>query len=177
MTGAVIEGRVLKGILINDAPNDTPPITYSVAKIPGEGAYTFTAKASAGPHTSLAPIAGHTIEVVVADATGSVVLLTSGGGPVSQAASEAALGNLRFVFTPAGRMAVGAMVTIGVAPGWTAFREDNGDGQSDPGEVSVGAKASMDVAPALITLTATEAWTPADRITVDYRMVSVPACR
>ena len=74
------------------------------------------------------------------------------------------------------------MVTIAVpmnadsaSAGWTAFREDNGDGQSDPGEVSVGAKASMVVTPALITLTATEAWTPADRITVDYRMVSVPA--
>ena len=173
--GAEIEGRVLKGNLNNDAPNDTTAITYTVAKIPGAGSYTFSAKATAGPHTSLAPIAGHIIEVVVADATGSVALLTSGGAPVTQASPKAALGNLRFVFTPAGRMAKDAMVTIAVPTGWTAFREDNGDGQSDPGEVSVvGTKATMVVLPGLITLTATEAWTPADRITVNYRMVSVP---
>ena len=174
--GAAIEGRVLKGNLNNNAPNDTTAITYTVAKIPAAGSYTFTAKATAGPHTSLAPIVGHTIEVVVADATGSVALLTSGGAPVTQASPKAALGNLRFVFTPAGRMAKDAMVTIAVPTGWTAFREDNGDGQSDPGEVSVvGTKATMVVTtPTLITLTATETWTPADRITVNYRMVSVP---
>ncbi len=181
VSNAEIEGRVLKGNLNNDAPNETTAITYSVAKIPAAGSYTFTAKATAGPHTSLAPIAGHIIEVVVADATGSVALLTSGGAPVTQASPKAALGNLRFVFTPAGRMAKDAMVTIAVPmtdgspAGWTAFREDNGDGQSDPGEVSVvGTKATMVVLPGLITLTATEAWTPADRITVNYRMVSVP---
>ena len=171
-----VEGRVITGNFPNgtpgvDAPN--PAITYHVTKAPAPRAYEFKLRTTAGKHTQLAPAKAHTVHVTVGHGKGSLALMR-GGAPLTQTTSKADLGNLMFVFTPEGYMAKDASFTITqpTAGAWTAFRVDNGDHIADEGEVTVGAKAKVDVNGPTITVTATEAWMASDRITVNYKKVT-----
>ena len=166
-----IEGRTIKGALDEAGLSG---LVYRVAKSPkAQGAYTFSAKTSAGHHGAPVAIGGVTIEVTVGAGKGSVSL-TQGGRPFSQTQSKANVGNLTFTFTPAGRMAKGAQVTIARPDGWTPFQGDNGDGTADPGEVTVSGKATIVVAAALITATASETLTPSDKLVFTYKAVTAP---
>ena len=113
-----VDGRTIKGDIAGatrDSPT-APTITYRVKTAPGQGAYTFPAKASAGHHGDPAPITPPSLELVVGHAKGSVAL-TKGGVPFSQTPTKTALGNLVFTFTSVGYMASGSQVMIALPVG------------------------------------------------------------
>ena len=143
-------------------------------KAPTAGSYTFPAKASAGHHGDPAPIASPTLEVTAAHGKGTMVLTGSNGRALNQTTSEAELGNLTFTFTPGGNMAKGAQVRLEPHEDWPAFREDNGDGISDPGEVTLRGKATLVVTATAATATATEALSPTDKLVFTYKKVKAP---
>ena len=71
-------------------------------------------------------------------------------------------------------MAKGAQVRLEPHTAWPAFREDNGDGISDRGEVTLRGKATLVVTATAATATATEALSPSDRLVFTYKNVKAP---
>ena len=176
--GGDIDGRKVTGNLT------TPPgtISYRMAKAPAEGMYPLNARGTAGPHTDFAALAGSpTLHVTAKHGSGTLVV-THGGGALTQTTSEADLGRVQIIYTPAGYMVNNAQVIIKAPVGWPAMREDNGDGSDEAGEVTfdsgkakyVLSRDTADNNRATITLTATEAWSASDRFQFTYKGVKVP---
>ena len=144
---------------------------------PGQGAYTFPARASAGHHGDPAPITPPSLELVVGHDQGSVAL-TKGGVPFSQTPTKTALGNLVFTFTSVGYMASGSQVKIALPTGggWTAFREDNADGISDAGEATISGSATLAVEAngQSITATTTAVLMANNKLVFTYKNVTAP---
>ena len=181
-----INGRTFSGDFTvgSDGTVTAPSIKYMHDKAPkDQGAHKFVAKASVGgskaPHSTLAEIGVHTVEVVVGAGKGSLVL-TRNGQPFNQATSGADIGDLTFTFTPGGYMASDSKVAITRPTGtddaaWTAFRAAvDGDGVVDVGEVTLSGDATLGVAPDTITATTTKALTASDKIAFTWRKVKAP---
>ena len=174
-----VDGRTIKGDFVGGGPTvpEAPTITYRVKTAPGQGAYTFPAKASAGHHGDPAPITPPSLELVVGHALGSVAL-TKGGVPFSQTPTKTALGNLVFTFTSVGYMAIGSqvMIALPVGGGWTAFREDNADGIADAGEATISGSATLAVAAdgQSITATTNAVLMANNKLVFTYKTVTAP---
>jgi hypothetical protein len=176
--GVTVEGRTIKGNFLSvDDPGTTPPtaptILYRVDKAPAAvGAYTFPSKASSSHSGPPAPMASPTLEVT--GGKGSVALM-QGGRAFTQTTDKAEVGTLTFVYTAGSRVAKDASVTIAqpTTGSWTAFREDNGDGTADPGEVTLSGKANLTVTANLLTATLSDLMTAGERLVFTYKKVTV----
>ncbi len=185
LSGGDLAGDIPRqaGAANNDpiSADDSVTLTYHVAKAPTrEGPYVFNAKTSAGPHGSLAALGGHTVHITAPHGSGMLELVDSSGNPLVRATDAAEVDNLRFRYKPAGYMPKDAELEITLPDGWTDARADNpGDGSDDPGEITVSAKARVEVTDAttgnsgILTVVATEAWGSGDTIVVTYKKVKV----
>ena len=114
-----VTGRVLTAETTEELDHEgTLTFIYKKVKAPDtEGAYTFKARSSSGPHGALANLGGDhqkTVEITGGHGSGTVSL-TRGGSTFRQAAKDQQLGTLTFTYTAAGRMAKGAKVQITIS--------------------------------------------------------------
>lgn len=157
-------------------------VTYHNVKAPAaQGGHTFSSRANSHKQGSLMPIESPTINVITGHGSGTISLMR-GGSAFTQAASEASVGTLMFIYSPAGFMPKDSKIRINWPSSWPAPRGDNADGRYDEGEmvVSPADKASLEVERAnatlghVATITASTTLTASDRITLAYRNVKVP---
>ena len=176
-----IDGHTIKGNLpASDATTSPPVATYRLDKAPvAQGLHTVTGKGSVVQGGNLVDIGAHTFEIVVGAGKGALAL-TSGGQAFSQTTSAAEVGNLTFVFTAAGYMAKGSVVTINLpaeddaAPAgeqWSGFRPDTNDGVATAGEVSSNDADLAVVNAGQITLTTRDPLNTGDTISAIYKSV------
>ena len=180
-TDFLVNGQVLTGTLKGELSNGgTITFTYKGAKAPAnEGEYTFKVRASSGPHSAPKDLGDdHQKKVEVTGAHGSgTISLTRGGSNFRMAAKDAQLGNLKFTYTAAGRMANGAEVQITVPDGWSSPHHDNGDGINTAGEVKLTGSATLEITgrPWKLTATTNAALVAGNKLVFDYKSVKAPA--
>ena len=179
-TSLTVAGRVLTAELMGELVHaETLTFLYRKVKAPAtEGAYTFKARASSGPHGALTPLADgeqKSVEITGGHGDGTVSLI-QGGRTFRQAAKDAQLGNLTFTYTAAGRMAKGAVVQIIIPEGWTSPHHDDGDGVNTAGEVKLTGKADLEITgrPWKLRATTNAALVAGDKLVFTYKSVKAP---
>ena len=177
ITVTLDEGELVAG--------ETIVITYSGVKQPATGGIsTFAARSSSYKGEALKALADDkipTINVVVGDGSGSIVLKKD-GQRFSRTTRKAEIPALQFVYTPAGHLPVGTQVQIRIPAGWTAPQSQNNDGTVDAGEISIAPSDKATLALPTdsrwsawnMTATTTKVLTPSDSLTFTYQKVTVP---
>ena len=159
-----------RSLQVNKAPTD-------------QKTYTFPVRATAGPHTMMTAITGPTVEVTVGHGMGTLTVTRADGTPLIQTTGKAPLGNLLIIYKAAGRMLSGGQVVVTLPAdstqtpadlGWTGFREDNGDSEASPGEVTLSGKATLDVGTTTVTANINAEMAADDELRFLYKNVTVP---
>ena len=164
-------------------------ITYRVGKIEAQGRHMFGLSTSGGPHTTLEPRTGgdgaalhpRYIDVTAKHEAGTYTVYKADGTEFSESA-PAQVHDLELVYRAGGYMPGGSVTfrlpTLTSAAGtaltgdaaWPNFRNDNGDGVDQPGEVT----ANVPITVTASTVTATGNWNSGTEIRVKYKDAKVP---